>query len=266
MKILLFGIVVVVLGAGAVAYGHYLNEDYIARIAEYETVVENIQSQKNFLKQVDNAKNRHELIALEGKLSAYPKDFQDKVGPHIGLRIISTTFDEADDIFDRARKLQLSLVLPEPEPQLQQSLEPQDDPYKHAPMAPPPPPKIPEIHPVAQALADKAMPLYEEMKKRIDKMSNIDGDDNYNFAFHYTKGEVYYRYMQFFGTQETIKELYKQTVNEFKLALRYKPGDVNTVINIELLIKNDPGGGQNSEKNRQKMLNQSAGFGRSKGN
>jgi len=56
-------------------------------------------------------------------------------------------------------------------------------------------------------------------------------------------------------------------VTYYKYALRHKPGDRDTVINIELLIKDAQGMGQGQpQQQRNRLLNQQPGVGRSKGN
>jgi hypothetical protein len=133
---------------------------------------------------------------------------------------------------------------------------------------PPQPPQPPKIHPSVQAIVEKAIPLYEDAKKRIDRVQEQKGDSNFNYSMHYLKGEIYFRHLQILATKETQQELFRQTMNEYKLALRERPGDNDTSINIEILIKEAKGGGGGDDPNgrQNKMLNQSVGFGRTKGN
>ncbi len=183
------------------------------------------------------------------KASTLPKQLQDALIPAAKLKLTIVDFLVAEELLDRARALQASLASP-PEP---------------SPPGITTPPKPSPPHPLAMQMFQKAVPLYENSKKTIDTLYE-NKDEKYNFLLNYTKGEVYHRYLQLFGTEETAKELLAQTVVFYKKALNYKPNDMNTVINIELLI-NDAAGmnGMGPQQQRNKLLNQMPGSGRSKG-
>lgn len=266
-KLLLLGLLVAGAGVGVTVYGDYEEQKRKAEDKDKDLFAAIVWVQNDFVEKFKKAKTKDDLLSLEAELVSMPKYFQDMAGPPLSLKIMAITLDEADTMFERAKKLQTSLVLP-PEPM--QSIAVDTPPDSETYMADPPPqpqPPQPPIHPSVQVIAEKAFTMYEQLKTRIDKLPEIPDDNNYNYTLHYMKGEVYYRYLQFHSTQQTAPEILKQTVNEYKLALKYKPGDVDTVVNIEILIKNSQGmGGGGPGQQRQKMLNQGPGLGRTKGN
>lgn len=261
-KLFLLSVVVGLLGVGLVYYSNSEAEKYESQVAAEKANQLMLAKQVDFLARIGKNTDRASLLAMESELNLFDKSFKDAVLPHLNLRIAVVTLADADDKFERARALQVSLVLP-PEPP---SPEPPNPMYPNGQPPQPPPPKI---HPSVQAIVDQAIPLYEDAKKRIDKVQEQKGDSNFNYSLHYLKGEVYFRHLQILATKETQQELFRQTMNEYKLALRERPGDVDTSINIEILIKEGQGGGGGGDDpngRRNKMLNQTAGFGRTKGN
>lgn len=135
---------------------------------------------------------------------------------------------------------------------------------EEAAKAPPPQPKI---HPIAQDLINKAITLHRKVKQDIDKLRPYP-DPEFRFAFHYLKGEVYYRHLQLDASGETMTEVFAEILESYKKALQDRPKDTNTVINIELLIKNQKKLMNNAEQprlQRQQNLLQQVGVGKLKG-
>lgn len=262
-KLLFLGVLVTLAGAGVVGYGMWAqqkqNEEDLVRWQETQQVTR----LNDFVDKFNGAKSKDDYRILEAGLSKLPKKHQDLMGPQIKLKLAVFDFEEAEDLLDRARGLQQSLTVPQPPP------PPAITHYDHhgQPVHGQPPAPPVKIHPAAMAMFEKAVPLYHNAKKEMDRLSEAKGDADYNFRLNYIKGEVYHRYTQLFATQETAKELFNQTVTYYKTALRYKPADINTVINIELLIRDEQGmgGAGQPQQQRNKLLNQQPGSGRSKG-
>jgi len=93
-------------------------------------------------------------------------------------------------------------------------------------------------HLLVKSYYDRSIDLYKKAKEIVDQLEEIEGDNNYNHCLHYTRGEVYYRVLQFIATDEEKIEVFRQTVEEFKKALIAKPRDIDTEINIEILRSN----------------------------
>lgn len=261
MRLTLFCVLLLAVGGGLVFYGKYHADQVEIAKEEYEEQLIYVKLQNDFLDDFEKAKTKRDFSILASELQLLPDDLKAQMAPKVELGLVTALLADADAIFERARKLQSALTVPPPPPPPTTSLDTSDG-YQ-----PTPEPPTPKIHPAAQELADRAIPIYEEIRTRVDKIPEIKGDQKFNYLLHYTKGEIYFRYLQILGTEENSRELFNQTLTEYKLALQCKPGDVNTVVNIELLIKeNQSGGGQGGGNRQQKMLNQQAGFGRSTGN
>lgn len=266
MKKLIFLGSLLVLGSVAVAaYGFWAQEkqNVVDRVRWQES--KDSEKYASLVTKFNGAKSKDEYLAVEKELSALPKKHQEALTPQIKLRMAMLNFAEAEDLLNRARALQASLSVPPLPPEKRQvGVDNMGNPVFVQDQAPPP-----EIHPMAMKLLEKAIPLYNDSKKEMDRLTEVKGDNDYNFRLNYVKGEVYHRYTQLFATQETAKELFNQTVTFYKQALRYKPADTNTVINIELLIRDEQGmggGAGQPQQQRSKLLNQQAGHGHSKGN
>jgi tetratricopeptide (TPR) repeat protein len=244
-KLILLGLLVAAGGGTTLYFG--LEDDKLQATAESKRATEQqeISRTNEYLVAFNKAGTVEEVRVLLSKLESLPPELQEKVTPAVKLRLAILNFQEAERLLNRARQLQAALTPPQP-----QSL-------------PPPPPPI---HPQAMELLQKAIPLYEEAKKDVDRLSDRKDNPSYNFLLNYTKGEVYHRHLMLFGNEETAKELFSQAVTYYKMALRHKPGDTDTVINIELLIRDGEGMGQGPQQQRNRLLNQQPGSGRSKGN
>jgi hypothetical protein len=257
-KLILVGVLLAAAGGTALYFGL---EDDKRQAAEEKKVADealHVGVTNDTIDMLHNAKTVDDVnYVLTERYKLLPKHLQEKVGPLAKLKLAVLSFEKAEKHLDRARGLQAALAEPPGQPT--------PDPQNPMIMVQPPPPKI---HPLAMAEFQKSVPLYESSKKEIDRLSEIKGDDRYNFLLNYSKGEIYHRYLHLFATQETAPQLLAQAVTYYKHALRHKPGDTDTVINIELLIKDSQGmGGQGQpQQQRNRLLNQQPGSGRSKGN
>ncbi len=125
------------------------------------------------------------------------------------------------------------------------------------------------LHPLTKLALDKAVKLYEKARKEVEKVKE-DKDDDLNFYTNYLKGEISYRFLELIADKESAPEIFNQTVMYYKQALRCKPNDINTVVNIELLIKNKDklmGSGTGPQQRKKQMLNSKKfGVNKSSGN
>lgn len=264
-KLLLLGVVLLLAGGGVIAYGVIAQDKQNAadRVRWQET--QEARKFSKFVEQVNDAKTKDDYKALEATIATLPKKQQEALAPHVKLKQAVLNFAEAEELLNRARGLQTSLTVPTPPPEKRQvGVDSMGNPVYAQDQ-----PEPTKIHPTAMKLFNEAVPLYESSKREMDRLTEIKGNDAYNFRLNYVKGEVYHRYTQLFATQETARELFNQTVTFYKHALRYKPADTDTVINIELLIKDEQGMAGNAgqpQQQKSKLLNQAAGSGRSKGN
>ncbi len=126
------------------------------------------------------------------------------------------------------------------------------------------------INYLTQRSLDKAIGFWEKARKETELIKDDIGDDKFKFHLNYIKGEIYYRTLQFMSDKESSKEVFKQTVTYYRQALKYRPNDINTVVNIELLIKNESelggGGADNQAKKKQILNSKNYGLGSSSGN
>jgi tetratricopeptide (TPR) repeat protein len=126
-----------------------------------------------------------------------------------------------------------------------------------------------KFHPLVNKRIEEAMGFFEKSKIKSDQLDELAMDNEYNFVLNYTKGEIYYRYLQFFGSPETALELFNQTVTYYRNALTYKPRDIDTVVNIEILIKEKSkllSQAANPGDRKQQILSPKFGRGKNKGN
>jgi tetratricopeptide (TPR) repeat protein len=125
---------------------------------------------------------------------------------------------------------------------------------------------LPPDFPVIKKLINSADKDYKRARDLIDKVVKMDDVD---LEFHrlYLRGEIYYRFLEFFSTPQTNQELFRKTLDSWKKALDIYPGDPETVANIELLIKNSNNMGQSGDPKSMgnRMLPQ-VGIGNKKGN
>lgn len=123
------------------------------------------------------------------------------------------------------------------------------------------------LHPMTLKLLNISQDYYEQARKLIDNIPDTD-DKDFNFSVNFLKGVIYHRFLMLFASQENVFELFSQTVSSYKSALKYKNGDIDTVINIELLIKDNKNlAAASPQGQRNKMLNlRKAGLGNRTGN
>ena len=250
-KLIFLGTFFIVAGAGVIGYGIWAqqkqNEEDFDRFQE----IKQTTRLNSFIDKFNKAKSKQDYKNLETGLANLSKKHQELLGPQIKLKLAVFDFEAAEDLLDRARALQQSLT----DPMLTQK----SDAKETASL---------KVHPSALSLFEKSIPLYQNAKKEVDRLNEAKDDPDYNFRLNYIKGEVYHRYTQLFGNEETARELFNQTVVYYKQALRFKPADTNTVINIELLIRDEDGMAgprTNPSQTRSKLLNQAPGSGRYKG-
>lgn len=89
--------------------------------------------------------------------------------------------------------------------------------------------------PTLRELATKIIKRYGESKVYIDSVI-YNGTEDFNYSFYYLKGCIYYRHLTLLSGKDDAKELFDQCLKSFKESLKYKPKDVNAIINIELLL------------------------------
>jgi len=269
MKKLLL-LVLVTLAGGSYMMFYSKAQDYERQQKETEcqAQIKKVDAVNAFIKSINEAKTVAQLESLEAELAHWldpDGDAHKKVRSTILLKKARVSFDEAEELLQQAISLQQALNLPPLPPPLPPPQSELADPHNHYNSAPPSRPEL-SIHPAAQEALIKADKLYVDSKKYLDKLSDIPGDTSYNFSLNYLKGEVYYRHTMFRSSSETVQDLFTQTATYYKKALSYKPGDVDTTVNIELLLKQQQGMmGEAGQSQPQRMLNQ-MGMGKSKGN
>lgn len=258
-KLLLLGLFLGVVGVGAIYFGIQEDQKQSQAESDHETRLNHVTSVNGYIERLEKATTSQEVQAILFEIDKLPKDMQEEVKSLGKLKGAILSFQEAEEFLNRAWAIQVATAAPRDEPTI--------DPNNPQITIPPPPAAI---SPLAKQLFQKSVPLYEASKREIDRLSEVKGKGKYNHLLYYSKGEIYHRYLQLFATEETAKELLAQTVTHYKHALRHKPGDMATVINIELLIKeskgNGGGQGQDQRPQRNRLLSQQAGSARFKGN
>lgn len=203
------------------------------------------------------------LVMAQIEVEFLDKASKDKLMPYVLMRKASILFNEGEVFLRRAEEIEFSLTLPEPKESTPYTIDPAN------PYATPPAPEPKKYHPLTLDMLGRATNCYEEARKLVDTLSD-NSEADFNFEMNYLKGEIYYRFLEFLADADTAQELFNQTLSYYKMALRHKPGDINTVVNIELLIKNQSAflaNSNNPQVKRKQMLNvRKAGLGSSKGN
>lgn len=219
-------------------------QDYQEEVSEYEIV-----------KLVNKSSTLKEVQVAEELVKTLPAKSQKDISPVLSLKKALLLFRSAEEYLKRAAEIETAFsgaaeYIPDPE-----NAQPEN------------PQQL--LHPLAAEMLKKAFELYEQARKEIELL-NDDRDYDYNFSLNYLKGVVYYRYLELFSDKESAPELFNQTLSYFKRALRFKSGDIDTVINIELLIKNQSGmggnGGANNARKRQVLTSKRYGVSKSTGN
>lgn len=257
-KLFILGLVLTIAGMVCVYFG--VDEDAEASRVNIEHAKEQqlINDANKLLSVFNNAKTCAEIDEVISKVESLPKALQSDVLALAKLRRSIFLFEEAEALLDRAKQIQQALVSPKPTPVVQHPVDRQDP--RSAPQGP-------AIVPPAMELLEKAMPLYEAAKSGVDQLGDSKTNQKYNFTLNYTKGEIYHRYLQVFSTQENAREILAQAVMYYRMALKCQPVSRETVINIELLIKDaEAMGSAGSKQQKNRLLNQAPGGGHLRGN
>ena len=209
---------------------------------------------------INKAESLESVSVIESLMTGISKQNKDKLSPYVYLKKASLLFNQGEYYLKRASEIESSVGV-------QKSADPPEIDPENPGAEPMQAPQ--QYHPLTIEALKKATDLYEEARKEIDKLTEND-DPEFNYGLNYLKGEIYYRFLEFLSDNDTVQELFNQALNYFKIALRYRPGDINTVVNIELLIKNQSqmlANANNPQGRRKQMLNvRRAGFGNSRGN
>lgn len=207
-------------------------------------------------KTVNNAKSISDLEKAETMLQTLPQREQDRIAPYIALKKAVIWFNEAEEYLRKAAEIENATVIPDPMPLL---LNPEQIPA---------PQQQRILHPLTTVMLNKAFNLYEKARKESEKLKDIQ-DSDFNYHMNYLKGEIYYRILEFLADQESAPEIFNQTLTYYKYALRNRGNDINTIVNIEILIKNQDGlvGDAGNPQRKKQMLNSKKyGIGKSSGN
>lgn len=231
MKRLIFGMILLVVGF--LFFNKFIT-DYRKQLPVVKEQ-QRLKEEDRYCEEITYALNYPELKEEDFKMVKYhlsklPIEKQKQFEDIIELKSLVLQFRKAEDLIARASALQNS-IKPIPEPT-------QTVPVETYETEPPPPPKPVELHPFVEEMVNEIVKLYADLKKRVDVLEERQDDPEFNFLLNYTKGVIYFRHTQFFAKPDNVKELFDRTVKYFKVALRNKPDDLNTIINVELLIKN----------------------------
>jgi len=266
MKRLLFGLVFVAIGVFAVHYFSNAEKD-----AEDELTLKINKSydeqvlDNSIRNAVNKAKSIGDLEKAELDMQGLPKQYQERIAPNIALRKAAIWFNEAEECLRRAIEIENAAVVP-PGPPPMPMADP-ENPDEPEPIPAPQPQR--ELHPLTVDSLNRAFALYEKARKESEKLK--DGDDlDFNYHMNYLKGEIYYRVLEFLAEPDTAQELFNQALTYYKYALRNRNNDINTVVNIELMIKNQNsllGNAAGPQARKKQMLtSKKFGIGKSSGN
>lgn len=194
-----------------------------------------------------------------------PKENKDKIVPTIALKRSVILFNQAEDYLRKAIEVE-NAIAEQPMPPVP---DPDHDPENSVEPIPPPSLQPGALHPLTIVNLDKAIVLYEQARKGVEQLKD-GGNPNFNYHLNYLKGEIYYRVLEFMSDQESAPELFNQALTYYKYALRNRNSDINTIVNIELMIKNQSrlvSNAGNPQARRKQMLNSKKyGIGKSSGN
>lgn len=241
MKSLLAGLFFAILFVGAGIYFYNKEskdaDERVAKMVKFEDEqLDNIKATVL----VNSSTNIAGLVEAEATLAKLSKERAAALAPYIALKKSLLYFNEAEGFLMRAVEIETAVGGDSQ-----------------------------SINPLAQASLNKAIDLYDKARKEVELLKDTN-DANFNFSANYLKGEIYYRLLEFVADRESAVEIFNQTLTYYKMALRSKPGDINTVVNIELLIKNqnrllgnaaDP-----QQKKKQMLTSKKFGVNKSSGN
>ncbi len=95
-----------------------------------------------------------------------------------------------------------------------------------------------DMNPLVMENYNSALENYKKAKEEIDKIKEIKGDDDFNFALQYARGNVYYRVLQILAEDDEKREFFEQTALAWERALDFRVKDQDAQINLELLKTN----------------------------
>jgi hypothetical protein len=182
---------------------------------------------------INSASTQRELTEAEEVVVRLPKVRKEHLSTYVNLKRSLFYFNEAEDYLRKAVEIEVAAGDGQ------------------------------NLHPLAKSALEKAIVLYEKSRKEAEKLKET-GDPNIDFSINYLKGEIYYRFLELAVDKEMAAEIFNQTVTYYKQALRNKPNDINTVVNIELLIKNQSrllGGAATDPQQKKKQMLTSKKFG-----
>ena len=262
---LVFGLLFVGIGVFSIHYFSNMEKedvDYVTlkiNQAHDEQVLDN-----KIRDMVNKAVSIDELDKATLAMISLPKEYQERLMPTITLKKAAILFSEAESYMRRAIEVENAVVLP-------QGLPPMPPPDPENPDQQPeqlPPPQR-ELHPLTLVNLNKAIALYEKARKESEKLKET-GNPDFDYHMNYLKGEIYYRILEIMSDPDTAQELFNQTLTYYKYALRNRNSDINTIINIEILIKNQNNllaNANNPQARKKQMLSgKKYGIGRSSGN
>jgi hypothetical protein len=261
MKKLLFGLSLIALAYASHLYLDYKQSQSVKTdMTASKEIYDNQNAYNNMSLLINKADSLDHIEIIESLMVDFNKQNREKLVPYLSLKKASLLFNQGEYYLRRAGEIESSVVEPKQPPM------PPDDPENQGVEQLPPPQ---QYHPLTVEMLKKATDFYERARKEADKLTES-ADADFNFGLNYLKGEIYYRYLEFLADNDTAQELFNQTLNYFKLALRHRPGDIDTVVNVELLIKNQSSllaNSNNPQAKRKQMLNvRKAGLGSGRGN
>jgi len=212
---------------------------------------------------VNKAKSIADLAKAESAMNDLPKEYRDRIEPTITLKRAAMYFNEAEEYLRKAAEVENAVA------SVPQAPPPPPDPENpdHPEQIPPPAPR--ELHPLTLINFNKALGLYEKARKESEKLKDT-GSADFDYHLNYLKGEIYYRILEFMADPDSAQEIFNQTLTYYKYALRNRSSDINTIVNIELLIKNQSSLLANASspqtKKKQSLSGKKYGIGRSSGN
>jgi len=261
MKKLVFGLVLVV---GAYASYLYLDHKQV-QLTKADTIAsaiayENRIAFRDVSLLINKADSLEHIAIIESLITDLSNQNKEMLSPYVSLKKASLLFNRGEYYLKKAIEIESAVVIQQP---AGPPMEDPDNPNGELIQAPR------QYHPLTDEMLKKATDLYEEARKEADKLTE-GADNDFNYSLNYLKGEIYYRYLELLADNDTAQELFNQTLGYYKIALRYKPGDIDTVVNVELLIKNQSSllaNANNPKAKRKQMLNvRKAGFGSGRGN
>jgi hypothetical protein len=241
MKRLIFGLFFLILGLGLFFYFSHLRESTTeAQIANAELFCAILVTNNEARRIVNEAVTTQELDKAQSLTETLPQKQKDDLLPIIALKRSRILFDEAEKFMRQAVEIEAAASNDSK-----------------------------SLHPLTVVVFNKAAVLYEQSRKESEKIKETT-DPNFNYHLNYLKGETYYRFLEMFSDQETAQEMFNQAVTYYKYALRNRPSDINTVVNVELLIKNQNNllaNASSPQSKKKQMLNSKKfGINKSSGN